>query len=155
MQLDKVHTLRVMAIAQAVLWQRGHLKLAALITCSASDNQDTQQISSMGIGRLSDELQREIIALYPYQRYTLKREKTRPQHPPLQAIDILARQFHMRDWVLMLPDELTHRLVGNSLSRRYPCPYDIRNALGKLTIEVAKREIHQPLQENTPHAIVR
>jgi hypothetical protein len=137
---DKPHTLTAMAIAQSVLWQKGHRKIAGLVTAVATNNVSSQLYSGPGVMlRIPKELSEEIAQLYPYQRRSTSRTKTAPQSAALQAIDRLAEQFNMRDWILMLPDALAVELVGTSNNRRYPCPLDMKIQLARLTIEIAKR----------------
>jgi hypothetical protein len=129
-----------MAIAQSVLWQKGHRKIAGLVTAVATNNVSSQLYSGPGVMlRIPKELSEEIAQLYPYQRRSTSRTKTAPQSAALQAIDRLAEQFNMRDWILMLPDALAVELVGTSNNRRYPCPLDMKIQLARLTIEIAKR----------------
>jgi hypothetical protein len=129
------------AIAQTILWQRGHQKLAALMTASANTIDGVMQNSGLGTPtRIPPELQQKLIELYPYETITARREKTKPPARVFQAIESMVGQFS-RDWILRLPDSMTVQLVGNTSSRRYACPPDIRVLLAKLVYDVGSRTL--------------
>lgn len=129
------------AIAQTILWQKGHLKLAALMTASANEIDGVMQNSGLGTPtRIPQDLQIKLSELYPYEKITARREKTKPPAPIFQAIESMVDQLS-RDWILRLPDAMTVQLVGNTNSRRYACPPDIRVLLAKLIYEIGSRTL--------------
>ena len=137
--VDKPHTLVAMAIAQTVLWQKGHRKLAGLLSAVSTTNSNSHTYSGTGVmARIPREMAEEIGVLYPYSFQSVTRQKTTPPCEAIVAIDKIAEQFNARDWILMLPEALGTELLGSN-ARRYPCPHDIKIQLARLTIETAKR----------------
>lgn len=139
--LDKVTTIRALAVAQTYMWQKGHKKLACLITAIASDSGGSLLQSGIGsMARISREQAAEIGALFPYNRISGKRKNTIPPNPAVVAIDAVADGFNMRDWILTVPDRFAEEITGSQHHRRYSCPHDIKIALADLAIECAKRK---------------
>lgn len=138
--LNKLITIRSLAIAQTYLWQRGHKKLAALITAAASDNRWTSQQTGIGsTARITREQLEELTRLFPYNRVSAKRKNTIPPNVAMQAIDKVAEDFNARDWVITLPAKYAEEVTGSQTHRRYGCPHDIKIILAALAIEVGKR----------------
>lgn len=138
--LDKVTTIKALAVAQTWLWQKGHKKLACLITAIASDNSVSGQLSGIGsMARISREQMEELTKLYPYSKVSAKRKNTTPVNSAVEAIDIVANNINTRDWILTVPDEFALEIIGSEHHRRYSCPHDIKLALAALSIELAKR----------------
>ena len=138
--LDKLTTVKALAVTQTYLWQKGHKKLAALITAVASNNSFSSQQSGIGsMARITKEQNDELSRLFPYNRVSAKRKNTIPPIPALVAIDTIATDFNARDWILTVPDRFAEEIIGSQSHRRYGCPHDIKLELARLAIEVANR----------------
>lgn len=141
--LDKISTIRALAVAQTWLWQRGHKQLACLLT--ALKNDTSQAFSTIGTGSMAHigEYAEKLEALFPYNYVSVKRKKTTPTNRAVVAIEALAEEFHSRDWIITLPDDLAQEITGRRHQRTYTCPHEIRQLLAKLAIECASRD-HAP-----------
>lgn len=138
--LSKKKTISAIAIAQTVLWEKGHKELACLISAMASSSANELQLSGIDSrARIPKEQMDEISTLYPYSRVLSTKQKTKPTNPAVAAIDSVASMLSQRDWILTVPDEQAAAVTGNKSQRRYSCPYDIKVLLSKLVIETAKR----------------
>ena len=138
--LKKVSMIKVLSIAQTWAWQHGHKKLAGLLTAIASDASVTIQHSGIGsMARIAKEQTEQLNQLFPFYKVSSKRKNTVPTNASIIAIDSVAANFGMRDWILTVPDAFAMELVGSQHHRRYSCPHDIKIALAKLAIECASR----------------
>lgn len=137
--LDKVSTLRAFAVAQTYMWQRGHKQLAVLLTALQSDNAHAfSQAGGGSMARMGD-YGKELEKLFPYNQVSVRRKQTSPTNRAVVAIDLLANDFHARDWILTVPDSMALEITGHQHHRRYSCPHEIKQYLAKLAIECAKR----------------
>ena len=138
--LDKITTVRALAIAQCYLWQNGHKKLAVLLTAIASDNRKSSQQTGIGsTARITRDQLEELTKLFPYNRISAKRKNTIPPNVAMVAIDLVADDFSARDWILSVPPKYAEEITGIQSHRRYSCPHDIKIILAAIAIEVAKR----------------
>lgn len=138
--LDKVTTIRAMAVAQTFLWQHGHKQLAALLTAINSDNSMSfQQTGIASMARIPDAYKEELDRLIPYNQQSVKRKQTSVQGKAELAISQLANDFNAREWILTLPDQMVGEITGSNTHRRYSCPHDIKPLLARLAIQCASR----------------
>ena len=138
--LNKITTVRALAIAQTYLWQNGHKKLAVLLTAIASDNRWSSQQTGIGsTARITREQLEVLGRFFPYNRISAKRKNTIPPNVAMVAIDMVADDFSARDWILTVPTAYAEEITGNTAHRRYSCPHDIKIILAAIVIEVAKR----------------
>lgn len=138
--LKKVTMIKVLCIAQTWAWQHGHKKIAGLLTAVASDSSVAIQHSGIGsMARITKEQSEQLAVLFPFNKISSKRKNTIPPNVAVVAIDSVAEQLGVRDWILTMPDKYATELIGNQSNRRYSCPHDIKIALAKLAIECASR----------------
>lgn len=139
--LDKVTTIKALAITQTWLWQNDHKKLAVLVTAIASDSGAMMMQGGLGsMARIGREQMEELEVLFPYKKISGKRKNTIPPNQAVTAIDVVAQNLNARDWILTAPAWCTREIIGSEHHTRYSCPHDIKIALAKLVIECASRE---------------
>jgi hypothetical protein len=140
MHLSKQATVSALAIAQTVLWEKGHLELACLLTAVASNNQDAMSLGGTDSRAKITKVQMDLLGeLYPYSRAFSTKKVTKPPNAAALAIDSMTTMLGQRDWVLTVPDEMAKQLTQKETQRRYSCPYAIKILLANLVIEIAQR----------------
>ncbi len=139
--LDKISTLRAMAVAQTYLWQHGHKHLAALLAAMACDNTASfQQTGTASMARITADQKIQLAALFPYNTVSPSRTQTEPKNKGETAIDELAGGFIGHDWLLTVPDAMAVELTGRQHYRRMSCPHMIKQMLAALAIECAQQK---------------
>lgn len=139
--LDKGLIQQCVAIAEAVLWHRGHKFYSALM--SAEIKHYEEGVSSVGIGsdaRIPKEINEEILKYYPYMRKnTASKSKTvRSMNQAYVAIDHIAGMFSKAEWGLTINDKRLNELFGGNV-RKITLPHDAKIKLAELIIDIAKR----------------
>lgn len=125
---------------QALLWQRGHKKLAMLVTATPISNGQSIQLNGLGsMARYAKEQILEMEKIWPYTRIPVSRPNTRVVNDAIKAIDIMTEQFCANDWLLNAPDDMIVETFSAS-TRRIGCPHDIKLCLANFAIQVGKRE---------------
>lgn len=136
-QLSKMAAIRAIAIAQTVLWEKGHRELAALMTAIESNLGDELQQGSTGSrSEITKAQMSELTALYPYGRASKK--TTKVPNVAAVAIELVADMIAKGDWLLSLPESLLAS-VNKTGIRRYSPPSNARILLADLVIQIAKR----------------
>lgn len=131
-----------LALAQTLLFQKGHLRLGQLITAKSSQGAGVQQVSGLGsMARLTREQIDELNKLYPYGRIPMSRPNAKSPNDAIVAIDKIADGFSTGDWTIIAPDRFV-TLNGVTIPRRQGCPPDIKQMLAALVIDVAKRTLY-------------
>ena len=125
-----------LSVAQSILWQTGHKKLAVLITSVYPENNSMFSYGSTGtITRVSDEQKEILNRLFPYSTISADRPKTKVTNDAIVAIEAVADMFKTNDWLVTMPDELYKQYTSDS--RRIGYPADIKVCLADLAIDVA------------------
>jgi hypothetical protein len=140
----KVDVVRCIAVAQALLWHRGHYELAGLVSGVAQQNQGVHHQRSTGSrGRIPTELIDEIHRLYPYSEKPTGKiregQDTRELNMVVQSIKEIDGLFTKFEWTLTLPPEWVEKLTKNKNNRNYSVPHEMRVRLASLIAAIAKR----------------
>lgn len=140
--VNKQTVVRLLAVAQAALWHRGHKELAGLITATAGVDQNDFYGSGVDSrARIPKEMVEEFNTLYPYSKRPTSKQKTqKPINSALASIDHMSEMLSMSDWELTLDDQAMKELTGNSSNRRFAIPHDIKVKLASLSLQLAKRQ---------------
>lgn len=143
-QLSKKATINAIAIAQALLWEKGHIELSGLMTVLASSNVDEMAISGTGPRAKITRVQMDELAIYyPYARALSTKKATKPPNCAVVAIDSIANMLNQRDWILTLPAPMMQQIptTPNAPTKpRYSCPGAIKILLAALVLQIAKRQ---------------
>ena len=139
MQLSKKATIVAIAIAQAVLWQKGHLELACLMTALASNANELELSDTGPRAKITKVQMDELLVLYPYARALSTKKATKPPNAAALAIDLVVKHLSQRDWVLSVPDDIAQRVTGKESKHRYACPDTAKVLLADLVIQIGKR----------------
>ena len=137
--LSKAAVVKCVALAQAVLWHRGHHALAGLV--SATTNQSPNELQVTGSdsrSRIPKEMADQLSALYPFNRNSSSKAKA-TTNPAITTIEILSSKLSEVAWRLTLSEELLPAICGNSISRLYPLPHDIRVKIATLVLSLTRR----------------
>lgn len=137
--LDYRSIVNCLAVAQAVLWVRGHKFLSVFISAHPEYREDALLItSSTSRARIPKELVDELDRLYPYQYKVGGKQPTRERNFALQAIDNLVSLMTQRVWIATADDEFLIEALGSN-TRRLAIPYDIKVLLAQLVVELGAR----------------
>ena len=138
--LGKTTIVRLMAVAQAVLWHRGHKELSCISTATISEDANEMQISGVDSrARIPKESVAEIERLYPHVRRPTGKQKTvKYVNQALAAIDSMTSMLTEVCWTLTIDDKFLLELSGNT-NRRYAIPHDIKIKLANLVIQTGNR----------------
>lgn len=141
MYVNKNLTLNAMAVAQALLWNKGHKELAGLISAIEQNNNGEIMFGSTDSrARITKEQLEHLANIYPFSRKPVGKQKVvKYINPASEAIDSLASMFSERDWRLTLSGDMVKLINGNENNRRYSTPYDIKIKLASLAIEIGSR----------------
>lgn len=146
--IPKLKTVDTIAIAQALLWHRGHHELSALVSAIAQDNSgELQVIGSDQRQRPTREQLEQLDILFPYRRQTMSkkqvgnedRKTTRRNNAASESIELTAEKFSKHSWRLTLPVPWLEQLTGSKTNRRYAVPVNIKPKLASLVISIAQR----------------
>lgn len=139
MHLER-YALHGISLAQTVLWQKGKIKLAALLTASVPTTDNNNMFISAGgdiNSRILKEQTEALAALFPFTVVCANRPKAKQVNDGVTAIVAMSEHFQRYDWTLTLPDDLVPVVSRGTSSRRFPCPPDIKILLADLVIDVA------------------
>lgn len=149
---DKNPTLVALSVAQAVLWEAGHKKLACFLSAiclrSATGHADDEVfISSFGsMARLTKEQVAALEKLYPLQRLPRSKPNQKVTNDGIAAIDIVADGFSVSDWRITLPERFISEAFLYKPMRRQGCPHEIKQMLADLAIQVGQRTLTSNIQ---------
>lgn len=130
----------LLAVAQAVLWHRGHHVLAGLITATVSKDTDLMINSVGGGGRIPKEIVDELTELYPFTKKATPRLKTaKCLNQAIAAIDTLSDELSEYSWTLTIEDQYVQQITGGSTSRRYSLHRDIKTKIAEFVLQQARR----------------
>lgn len=137
--LNKKQVIAGIAISQTLLWQSNNKMLACLITAIATSSFDGMMISGIDSrARITKEYMDELNILFPYNKVSATKKKSKTTNSAVLAIDELAQLFGQRDWILTIPDKYMTEVFSKESTRRFSCPQDIKILLAKLIIELYK-----------------
>lgn len=133
--LNKQALLKVMAITQAILWHRGFVDLAKLMSARPCGVDEEMLIGGFEFRSLiPKELMDELIRLYPYfPKLQNKQQGDRKSNPASKAIDIITKELVREQWLLTGP----HSLINDEV--RMSTPADIKAQLARFLIDRIKR----------------
>lgn len=137
MYISREPLLKLMALAQAILWHRGQYYMSLFLTSIISDESSEYLVgTSDTTSRLSKENTDELNRLYPHFKYTGKRTNSKPYNLAIKAIETTAREITGACWNMTADSELIKAAFENSTSRRLPLNGNLKNILAGLIIEV-------------------
>ena len=135
--LSQQQTINMITLAQTWLWQHGHRWLAALIAARPASG-DAMMVSSTGtLQKLPTEQKEMLMKLYPMNRHTRNRQRSRASNPVLMALDEVCEQFNSHDWLICLPDEMARVMFPRGHGARVACPAEIRALVALMLKDVA------------------
>ncbi|MGI9212593.1 MAG: hypothetical protein ACR2HF_08980 [Methylococcaceae bacterium] len=137
--LSKPSIVNLMGVMQAVLLARGYPFLALLSTCYADVSQEELRVSNMDSrAHLSKERRARLDELYPYLKHSGRGRDAKKGkiNMAVHSIDMVVENLSMYSWKLTADRELSESIVGTNPSGRLSVPYDIRNNLADLVIEI-------------------
>lgn len=138
--LSKNTLVRLLGIMEAVLWHRGYNYLAVLGT-SYQLMGDVMSISLVDkISRLNVNLVEELNKQFPYTKVKPSR-KSAPveENYCIKSIESLASDFISGNWKPTARSELMELIEMNN-SKVLPIKSDIKNDLGRLALELGRRD---------------
>lgn len=143
-RMDRRLFLNGLAVAQAILWDKGYTQLAGLISCVEFNNDAGMDISG---GESRSRITRDQMVLldqyYPYSRIpTGKQRVVRNVNPAVQAIDSILEKLDEREWRMTGPNELIVELTGNKFLNKFFVPHDIKVTLADLAISLASKKFY-------------
>lgn len=142
--MPKETVVKLLSLAQCVLWQKGHRKLSLFTTSVPVPDGDEMMLSGIGTtARLPKEHVAELERLYPYTRLPLSRPNAKVVNDAINAIDIQSQRLIKSDWFITAPDFMVVEATGK-LQRRVGCPHDIKICLADLAIQIANRTLLNP-----------
>ena len=139
--VSKMEVVKVIGIAQAILWHKGHFELAGLISSINQSNDDEMSIcGSDSRARITKEQVEELDRIYPYTRKPVGKQKApKRTNPGVEAIESLACMFSENDWILTTPDYMTRKITNNT-GVYYSVPSNIKILLATLAIQLGNRK---------------
>lgn len=142
-RLKKNLMMNLIAVAQSILWHRGHHDLAALVSAYAQTSNNVTYLSGPSSqGRLKSEHAEALTLLYPFvYKQPGEKKGNKPISPGVLAVESMAAQLTGGDWRLTLPDSWIEQLPNNRNGRRYAAPYDIKTKIAVLAIAIARRSL--------------
>lgn len=130
---------RSLAVAESVLWARGHKYLALLITARPMTNKGEFNISpTEAKHKVPKELMEELDKYYPYQQVTTVKGVIKNINPVIEAIDLVVENMITHSLILTAREELIQEVFNTNI-RRIVIKDNIRTDLAKLIIELGAR----------------
>lgn len=140
MYLSKEKIIECLAVAQAVLWTKNHQFLSLLITSFPVKDNEIQVISTDRKDKINKDLVAELDRLYPYFKlYGGKKSTNKPTNQAIKAIDNLVEELSSNTWVMTADDYFINTVFNKFNDRRLVIPYDIKNLLAQLVVELGNR----------------
>lgn len=138
MYLNHLKLVKMMAVAQAILWHKGFHDLALLVSAIPKSS---NTISGMeGRGRIPKELIDQLAVLYPYSRPQSGKKTDKGKNTAVAAIELIEEDLSKNDWRPTLPKEWLDKLPQNQSTQTYRVPYEIKTRLAEFSICLAKKE---------------
>lgn len=141
--IERAGMLAMTAVAQAILWFRGHKALAALLTAAALPSDFPMSGDATTRLKLSKEMKAEMDRMYPYAR-TVQQGRDRTGRQPndgLRAIEAILDALDKQSWQLTIPKSWMIDLMGDDTPslRLQAIPPDIRTKLAEFAIDLDNR----------------
>jgi hypothetical protein len=141
--IERVGLLAMTAVAQAVLWYRGHKALAAILTARALPADFPMSGDANARLKLSKEIRATLDAMYPYAR-TVQQGRDRTGRQPndgIRGIEAILEALDKHSWQLTIPKSWMVDLMGEDTPnlRLQAIPPDIRTKLAEFAIDLDNR----------------
>jgi hypothetical protein len=141
--IERAGLLVMTAVAQAVLWYRGHKALAAILTAAALPTDYPMSGDATSRLKLSKEMRATLDAMYPYAR-TVQQGRDRTGRQPndgIRAIEAIVEALDKHSWQLTIPKSWMVDLMGEDTQqlRLQAIPPDIRTKLAEFAIDLDNR----------------
>jgi hypothetical protein len=141
MYLSKEKIVDALGVAQAVLWTKNHHLLSLLITSFAVKDNEIQVISTDRKDKINKDLTTELDRLYPYFKlFGGKKSANKPTNQAVKAIDNLVEELSSNTWIMTADDRYINMVFNKYNDRRLVIPYDIKNLLASLVVELGNRK---------------
>lgn len=139
--LSKETTITLLAVAQAVLWLRGHRFLSLFVTCHANPSTDVFNVGVIDSrSRIPKDMVQTINDIYPFQKQpNSKKTEGKNSNMAIRSIDGLTDQLSSHSWVMTADEQFLSEMFGTASTRRLNIPSDIKIQLAKLVIEIGQR----------------
>lgn len=142
--IERKGLLAMIAVAQAVLWYRGHRDLAALLTAIPLPSDYPMRTNTERL-KLSKEMRAELDRMYPYAR-TVQQGRDRTGRQPndgVRAIEAIADALDKHSCMLTIPPSWMVALRGEDTQslRLEAVPSDIRTKLAEFAIDLDNRRV--------------
>jgi hypothetical protein len=153
MYVEKEVLVEAMGVLESVLWCRGHKYIAMLATAYANMDVTDNYVSSMDSkAKLAKNLSEALALIYPYQKTAVSRTEERrlsPEaqkitNPTIKAIQAMSDNFSKYAWAATCDEEMRFELLGDKNNLRIQVPYDIKNHLALMIIEIGNRSWNKP-----------
>jgi hypothetical protein len=145
--LSKLQVIDCIAVAQTILWERGHQHLAALIGATRVEVEGVAHSINANSykARMEPKLVDDIYELYKFSIPSNGQEsgeeisKKKKQHPVINALHAVAGMFIDSQWQISLPAEKIKLITGNELINQITPSSEILNMLARVVIEIIRR----------------
>lgn len=140
MYLSKQKIVDALGVAQAVLWTKNHKFLSLLISSFASKDNEIQILSTDRKDKIDKDLVAELDRLYPYFKlFGGKKSTNKPTNQAIKSIDNLVEELSINTWIMTADDYFINEVFNKFNDRRLSIPYDIKNILATLVVELGNR----------------
>jgi hypothetical protein len=131
-----------LSVAQAVLIETGHYRLAYLISSVRYENTSGIQRfnGANSISRITKEQMTALNELFPYSYIPQSKPKAKVTNHAIESIEVVTTMFQQSEWQVTLPTDIYARLTDNPAVTRVSSPYDIKTCLADLAIQVARSD---------------
>ena len=141
LHLQKEVIVNLLAVAQAVLYYRGHTFLAMAITTHVDMTNEVMLLGVDSRARIPKEILAELDKYFPFVRKSSNRSKNKVPNLAHQAIDKLVEDLSMFNWVMTADKNLVLELSGGKQhSNRLIIPHDIKIKVANFVLDVVKRK---------------
>lgn len=135
--LDHMKLVKLMAVAQAILWHRKFYDLAILVSAASLTKID---VSSMeGRARIPKDKLDELDKHYRHPRRASGKKADKGKNPAVVAIEMLEVALSSNVWRPTLPIEWLQKLPNQS-NQTYYVPYEIKVKLAEFSIAIATKD---------------
>lgn len=141
--IERPGLLSLIAVAQAVLWYRGHRELAAILTAVPLPAGFPMNADANTRLKLSKDMRATLDEMYPYAR-TIQQGRDRSgrqANDGVRAIEAMVEMLDKHSWILTIPKSWMNELRGEDTQalRLQAIPPDIRTKLAELAIDLDNR----------------
>ncbi len=142
LMLSKKTVVAAAGATQAILTHYNHVKLAAIATAYAVENEHEFMVNGVDSrARITKDLQEELNKLFPYHRRSVSKAKNaKNSNQAIQAIESMTDKLSEKNWILTVDEKLLPYITGSETQRQFSLPHEIKNLLANLVITLAKRK---------------